>query len=140
RTPLFERLAREGRLVEGAAHGDNTAARTNILPKGMSVAELTAGYKRLYAELLSDWAIAERIRNKLRHFGVPPRVRREGPGEPARSLLRLVTRGTARGGPPRAWHFVRSLPLTRPHLLRRAVNDWVAALALRDYAERHFGR
>ena len=140
RTPLFERLAREGRLVEGAAHGDNTAARTNILPKGMSVAELTAGYKRLYAELLSDWAIAERIRNKLRHFGVPPRVRREGPGEAARILLRLVTRGIARGGPPRAWHFLRSLPLTRPHLLRLAVNDWVAALALRDYAERHFGR
>ena len=136
RTPLFERLQREGRLIAGAAHGDNTRAHTNILPKNMGLAEMIEGYRRLYAELLSDRAIAERIRNKLRHFGVPPALQRERMLEAAAIGWRLVTRGIARGGPARAWHFLRSLPLSRPGLVPIAINDWIAALAMRDYAER----
>jgi radical SAM superfamily enzyme YgiQ (UPF0313 family) len=50
KTPLYERLKREGRLVEQAAHSDNTRARTNIVPKSMSLDELTSGYQRLRAE------------------------------------------------------------------------------------------
>jgi hypothetical protein len=38
----------------------------------------------------------------------------------------------------RAWHFVRSLPWTRPRLLPHAINDWIAGLAMRDYVDRHF--
>jgi radical SAM superfamily enzyme YgiQ (UPF0313 family) len=137
RTPLFERLRREGRLVEGAAHGDNTRAQTNIVPKGMSLAELRAGYLRLYRELLSDRAIADRIRAKLAHFGPLSNLKRETWSEGVRILGKLVVRGIAPGGLPRAWHFLRSLPLTRPRLAPLAVNDWIAALAMRDYAERH---
>jgi hypothetical protein len=139
KTPLYERLKREGRLVEQAAHSDNTRARTNIVPKSMSLDELTSGYQRLYAELLADGAIAERIRNKLAHFGTPAQLVRESPGEAARILWRLLTRGIAPGGPARLWHFLRSLPYTRPRLVPLAVNDWIAGLAMRDYAERHFG-
>jgi radical SAM superfamily enzyme YgiQ (UPF0313 family) len=139
RTPLYERLKREGRLVEGAAHGDNTNARSNIIPKSMSVEEMGAGYKRLYAELLADGAIAERIRNKLSHFGTPARLVRERPLEAARIVWNLLARGIARGGLARAWHFLRSLPLARPRQLPLAVNDWISGLAMRDYAERHFG-
>jgi radical SAM superfamily enzyme YgiQ (UPF0313 family) len=139
RTPLFERLKREGRLVEGAAHGDNTKARTNFQPKNMTAEELSTGYKRLYARLFSDRAIAERIRNKLRHFGIPPLLRRERPLEAAGILWRLLARGIATGGPARWWHFARSLPLARPRLVPLAINDWIAALAMRRYAERHFG-
>ena len=137
RTPLFERLKREGRLVEGAAHGDNTRGRSNVVPKNMSAAEMTAGYKRLYAELLSDRAIATRIRNKLAFFGKPPQTRRETFPEATAIVLRLLWRGIAPGGPARVWHFLRSLPLTRPRLLSLAVNDWIAALAMRRYAELH---
>ncbi|HEU4353700.1 MAG TPA: radical SAM protein [Burkholderiales bacterium] len=137
RTPLFERLKREGRLIEGAAHGDNTRGRSNIVPKNMSTLELSAGYRRLYAELLSDRAIAARIRNKLAHFGIPPDTRRETFFEAAAIVLRLLWRGIAPGGPKRAWHFLRSLPPTRPRLWSLAVNDWIAALAMRRYAERH---
>jgi len=139
RTPLYERLQREGRLVEGAAHGDNTRARTNIIPKSMSVEEMTTGYKRLYAELLADGAIAERIRNKLAHFGAPARLVRERPLEALRIVWHLLARGIARGGAARAWHFLRSLPLARPRLLPLAVNDWISGLSMRDYAERYFG-
>jgi radical SAM superfamily enzyme YgiQ (UPF0313 family) len=137
RTPLYERLRREGRLDEGAAHGDNTGGRTNIVPKGMSLEQMIAGYKKLYRELLADSAIAERIRNKLKHFGVPPRLQRERLAEALAILSRLLARGVASGGVPRAWHFLRSLPLTKPGLLHVAVNDWIAALAMRDYVERH---
>jgi len=139
KTPFYERLKREGRLVEGAANGDNTRARTNIVPKSMTLAQLTDGYQRLYAELLADGAIAERIRNKLAHFGVPARLARERPLEAAGIVWRLLTRGIARGGAARVWHFLRSLPLARPRLLPLAVNDWISGLAMRDYAERHFG-
>jgi hypothetical protein len=136
KTPLFERLKREGRLVDGAAHGDNTGGRSNIVPKNMSAEQMRAGYRRLYAELLSDGAIARRIRNKLAHFGVPSRTRKESFGEATAIVARLLWRGIAPGGPARAWHFLRSLPLTRPRLLSLAVNDWIAALAMRRYAER----
>jgi radical SAM superfamily enzyme YgiQ (UPF0313 family) len=139
KTPLYERLKREGRLVEEAAHSDNTRARTNIVPKSMSLSQLTAGYQRLYTQLLADGGIAERIRNKLAHFGTPARLVRERPLEAAGIVWRLLARGIARGGPARIWHFLRSLPLARPRLLPLAVNDWISGLAMRDYAERHFG-
>jgi radical SAM superfamily enzyme YgiQ (UPF0313 family) len=137
RTPLFERLKREGRLVEGAAHGDNTGGSSNIVPKNMSAGEMSAGYRKLYAELLSDRAIARRIRNKLAHFGAPPALARETFREAVRIVRNLLWRGIGRGGPQRAWHFLRTLPLTRPRLLPLAVNDWIAGLSLRRYAERH---
>jgi hypothetical protein len=138
RTPLYERLKREGRLVEGAPSGDNTRARTNIVPRNMTVEEMSAGYKRLYADLLTDRAIAARIRAKLAHFGALPRVRRETFLEAARIVSRLLVRGIVPGGPRRMWHFARSLPLTRPRLASLAINDWIAGLAMRDYAARHF--
>jgi radical SAM superfamily enzyme YgiQ (UPF0313 family) len=139
KTPLYERLKREGRLVEGAANGDNTRARTNIVPKNMTAEQMSDGYVRLYADLLADGAIAGRIRAKLSRFGVPSDLRRESGREAVRILWRLLARGIAPGGVRRAWHFARSLPVTRPRQLPLAVNDWIAGLAMRDYAERHFG-
>lgn len=137
RTPLYERLRREGRLDERAGHGDNTGGRTNIVPKGMSLEQMVAGYKKLYRELLADRAIAERIRNKLRHFGAQPRLRRERLTEALAIMSRFLARGIATGGLPRTWHFLRSLPLRKPALWPIAINDWIAALAMRDYVERH---
>jgi hypothetical protein len=138
KTPLFERLRKEGRLVEGVPHGDNTKLRTNIVPKGMSTEAMVEGYKRLYVELLADGAIAERVRNKLRHFGAQTQLQRESLREALHLLWNLLRRGIARGGVARAWHFARSLPWRRPRLIAHAVNDWIAGLAMRDYADRHF--
>ena len=138
KTPLFERVRAEGRLVEDQPHGDNTKLRTNIVPRLMTTHELIEGYKRLYTGLLTDRAIAERVRNKLRHFGEHAQLQRESLREGLGLVWRLLQRGVARGGFTRAWHFARSLPWTRPRLLRQAVNDWVAGLAMRDYVDRHF--
>ena len=137
KTPLFERLKREGRLVEGAAHGDNTRGQSNIVPKNMTASEMSAGYRQLYAALFSDRAIATRIRNKLAHFGVPARIERETLPEATAIVLRLLWRGIAPGGPVRLWHFLRSLSLARPGLWPLAVNDWIVGLAMRRYAESH---
>src|SRR5213592_847248 len=67
RTPLYTRLAAEGRLV-GEDTSDNTRLSTNVMPKQMSMEEMRAGYQELYARLLSDRGIGERIRAKLRHL------------------------------------------------------------------------
>lgn len=138
RTPLFERLKKEGRLIEDAPNCDNTKLHTNIVPKGMSTAEMIEGFERLYRELLADGAIAQRVKNKLRHFGAPARLERESALEAARLVWNLLHRGIAPGGLGRAWHFARSLPLGRPALIAQAVTDWISALAMRDYVDRHF--
>jgi radical SAM superfamily enzyme YgiQ (UPF0313 family) len=138
KTPLFERLRKEGRLVEGVPHGDNTKLRTNVLPKNMTSAEMIAGYQRLYVELLADRAIARRVRNKLRYFGAQAQLQRESLREALQLVWNLLRRGIARGGLARIWHFARSLPWLRPHLAAQAINDWIAGLAMRDYADRHF--
>ena len=83
-----------------------------------------------------DPKMAALLRNVLAHFGVPPFTQRESFREGAAIVARLLWRGIAPGGPLRAWHFLRSLPLTRPRLLPLAINDWIVALAMRRYAER----
>ncbi len=138
KTPLYERLAREGRVLTHVPNGDNTKLGTNIVPKGMSVEQMVQGYRWLYRSLLADRGIGERVRNKLRHFGAPPQLRRETPREALYILRNLLRRGVARGGIPRAWHFLRSLPFRRPRLIGQAVTDWISGLAMRDYVDRHF--
>ena len=138
RTPLHERLRREGRLIEGVPNGDNTRLGSNIVPKSMSVEELVEGLRRLYAELLQDRAIGQRVRNKLRHFGASAALQRESVREAAHIVWRLLRHGIARGGPGRAWQFARSLPWARPRLMAQAINDWISGLAMRDFIDRHF--
>jgi radical SAM superfamily enzyme YgiQ (UPF0313 family) len=138
KTPLYERLAREGRVLAHAANGDNTKLATNIVPKSMTVEQMVQGYLRLYRSLLTDRGIGERVRNKLRHFGAPPQLRRETLREALYILRNFLSRGVARGGLSRAWHFLRSLPLGHPRLIGQAVTDWISGLAMRDYVDRHF--
>ena len=61
RTPLFERLRREGRIHEGSDWTDN-CAWTNIVPKRMSRAELFRGYADLASHLYEQEAYARRVR------------------------------------------------------------------------------
>jgi len=138
RTPLYERLAREGRLRDAADHADNTKLATNVVPKRIGYDELIGGYKRLYRRLLTDRAIAERIRNKLSHLGDPvydgeyPLLQRVA------IVWRLLRKGIVPGGVRRIGHFVRSMPWSAPRKFPLAIVDWIAALAMRDYVRRHF--
>lgn len=139
RTPLHERLEREGRLIGQAECADNTKASTNIIPKRMSYTEMIEGYRALYRRLFSDRGIAERVKNKLRHLRDPVYRGEYRLREQAAILARLLVKGIARGGWRRAWHFTRSLPWRAPAKLPLAVMDWIAGLAMRDYVDRHFG-
>jgi radical SAM superfamily enzyme YgiQ (UPF0313 family) len=137
RTPLYERLRREGRLLEGAEGADNTRPATNVVPKRMSYDEMIAAYMKLYRDLTRDRAIAERIRNKLRALRRPVYRGEYSPAERLRILARLLA-AVAKGGPVRLYHFARSLPWLAPRRLPLAIVDWIAGLAMRDYVERRF--
>ena len=138
RTPLYERVRREGRLIELADDTDNTRAGTNIVPKHMSYEAMIEAYQRLYRRLLTDTGIAERIRNKSRWMGTP--VYRGG--YPLMQGLgitaRLFWKGILPGGPRRIACFLRTLPLRAPSKLPMVINDWICGLAMREYVERRF--
>jgi radical SAM superfamily enzyme YgiQ (UPF0313 family) len=138
RTPLYERLRREGRLLADADHTDNTRVGTNIIPKNMSYREMVDGYIGLYRQLLSNRAIANRLRSKLRFMKNPVYHGEYSLPERLHVVVRLLTRGLVRGGAPRVYHFLRSLPWLAPGKLPLAVVDWIAALAMRDYVDRRF--
>lgn len=134
-TPLFERLSAAGRL-RGTELFDNTKLETNIVPAKMSYAALISGYQRLYERLTSDRVIAQRVRNKLRHWRARPgSVLRSD--VPRRRVLRMLALEVLRGGAGRLWHFAISLLGSRSTSLSVAVSDWIAALSMRDYWERH---
>jgi radical SAM superfamily enzyme YgiQ (UPF0313 family) len=140
KTPLYERLEREGRLRPSAFGADNSKLATNIVPKGMTYDELVGGYQRLYRRLLEPPAIAARVRNKARHFRGSIYGRRRPPREALGILGKVLRRVVAESGARGLYHVFRSLPLTRPRLLPLAVHDWVVGISMRDYVQRHFHR
>lgn len=138
RTPLYERLHREGRLIEDGADVDNTGPATNVMPKGMSYKELIAGYERLYRRLLTDRGIATRIRNKTRHLRPPLHQSRYAPSQALTILARLILRGILPGGPGRMLHFLHTLQVGSAAQLQTVVSDWIIGLSMRNFAERLF--
>jgi radical SAM superfamily enzyme YgiQ (UPF0313 family) len=138
KTPLWDRLEREGRLIPDDAHSDNCKLGTNVVPKRMSYDAMVSGYRALYERLLADRAIADKIRAKLAYMQRPLYRGAYGGRGSAGILWRLVTKGLLPGGPRRLYHFMRSLPLAAPRKIPQAILDWIAALAMRDYVRRHF--
>ncbi|HEV2219664.1 MAG TPA: radical SAM protein [Casimicrobiaceae bacterium] len=138
RTPLYERLEREGRLRGNPGLADNTKLATNIVPKRITYDQLIDAYKRLYRRLLEDRAIADRIRNKLRHLGQPVYDGEYPALQRIAIVLRLLAKGIAPGGPRRIHQFLRSIPWRAPRKLPLVIVDWIAGLAMRDYVQRHF--
>lgn len=138
KTPLYERLQREGRVIPDANASDNTKLGTNVIPKGMTYDEMVSGYRELYQRLFDDRGIAQRITNKLRYLRDPVLPHRYGVREALPILRRFVQYGLLPGGVRRFWHFLRSVPWLRPRLVQVAVEDWIVGLAMRDYIERHF--
>jgi len=138
RTPLYERLQREGRLIDVVAHGDNTKPGTNIIPKRMDYAAMVRGYQALYRRLFSDHGIAQRIRNKIRYLRSPACGQRYASREGLGNLRRLFMRGLLTGGPARLFRFVGTFAAAPPHAWPQVVEDWIVGLAMRDYMIRHF--
>ena len=138
RTPLYERIQREGRLREEAEDTNNTRAGSNIMPKRMEYESMVTRYQQLYHELLADLAISERLRNKLGHMHEPAYSSGYAPRYGLKILWRLLYRGILPGGPMRWLAFARTIPITNLSQLPTVISDWIIALSLKDFALRHF--
>jgi radical SAM superfamily enzyme YgiQ (UPF0313 family) len=139
KTPLYDRLEKEGRLMPDATSStDNTKLRTNVIPKQMSYEEMVNGYRDLYYRLLEDRTIADRIINKTRYLK-DPIYRNVYPFRTQlKSLAKFIFRGVIPGGPNRIYHFLRSIPYSKPNQLHVVIQDWVVGVAMKDYVDRHF--
>ena len=137
KTPLYKRLEGEGRLLPGADGTDNTSIGTNFVPKQIEYDTLVREYRRLYERLLKPGAIARRIINKMRYMRKP----NYQPLYPAGKLLGILAkfgwRGVLRGGPVRAFQFARTLSRASLPQVPLIVSDWIAALSMKEFAERH---
>ena len=118
RTPLYKRLAAEGRLLPEMTagptlpldlehdlhlHWEGTDGRTNFRPLRLTMEELQQGQKRLYQRLYSPAAFQRRLIGNLQRFGNvrfrPERIR----WELLSSFLRLACHNWRQG--PRARRF-----------------------------------
>jgi radical SAM superfamily enzyme YgiQ (UPF0313 family) len=140
KTPLYDRLTKEGRLSTLEHASDNTRPSTNIIPKGMPYDDMVDSYIALYCRLLADREIALRIRNKLRHLRNPVYRSAYPPQEALGILWRLVHRGILPGGPIRLWHFLHSMPWLTPSRLPTVISDWIVGLSMRHFVERRLIR
>jgi radical SAM superfamily enzyme YgiQ (UPF0313 family) len=138
KTPLYERLQVEGRLIAGATDAENTRLATNIIPKRMGYDELIGGYRALLRRLVRYDNIAGRIKNKIRYLTHPLGGRDWSWPERLHMLGRIIVHGLMRGGVTRFFHFCRSIPFSRPRLIPLVMQDWVVGLAMRDYVNRYF--
>ena len=139
KTPLYKRLEAEGRLIRDANEVDNTKDSTNIIPKQMSYEEMVSGYRDLYRRILEHRNIANRIQNKTRYLKNPVYRGNDYSLTDRLTIMRnLFVRGLKPGGFSRIFHFIRTIPLTRPQLLPLVLKEWIVGLSMRDYADRHF--
>jgi radical SAM superfamily enzyme YgiQ (UPF0313 family) len=140
KTPLYERLEKDGRLIKDASGTDNTKLGTNLIPKQMTYEEMVDGYRELYYRLLDDRTIADRIINKTTYLKEPIFRSTYGISEQARSLGKFIMNGIVPGGLPRAYHFLRTFPYTNPGMIPLVIQDWIIGISMRNYVDRHFLR
>ena len=138
KTPLYERLEKDGRIIPDANNSDNTKLSTNIIPKQMGYDEMVSGYRALYYRLLDNRNIAIRIKNKTRYIANPIYRGSYPLGEQLKVLGRFLIHGLLPGGFSRIFHFFRTIPFSRPRQIPLVIQDWIVGLSMRDYIERHF--
>ena len=136
KTPLYDRLKRDGRLRTLEDVNDNTRPGTNVSPLNMAYDDMVRGYLELYRRLLQDHEIALRINNKLRLLNTTKYKSGYSTRQALSIVWRLLTRGILPGGPRRIWHFASTLPLRQPSMLSTVLSDWITALSMREFAER----
>jgi len=137
RTPLYERLKKEGRINELEDSAENTRARTNVVPKNMSYDTMVDAYQVLYRRLLTDREIALRIRNKLRYLRAPRYRSGYSALERTGILAKLLIKGILPGGVSCTLHFLGTLPLLAPARIPLVVSGWIIGLSMREYAEQY---
>ncbi|MGH6798266.1 MAG: DUF4070 domain-containing protein, partial [Roseiarcus sp.] len=136
KTPLYERLKKEGRLNTMEDVNDMTQLSTNVVPKSMPYDVMVDGYVALYQRLLQDREIALRVKRKLRHLATPAYRSVYRAHEALGILARLIWRGILPGGPRRVAWFLSTIPVWRLSVAPTVISEWVVALSMREFAER----
>jgi radical SAM superfamily enzyme YgiQ (UPF0313 family) len=137
KTPLHERVAREGRLL-APTRGDQFVL-SNILPRGMSRRALYEGYRSLVRQLYDFGHYRRRTLDFLLHRGSQVHGGRNIRRGDLRRLARVLRETLLRGGPRRAWFTLCLLGATllrRPSAFKEAVSFAVVHKAFHDYVER----
>jgi len=139
KTPLYERLARVGRL-RPVLSSDNTGPATNVIPLQFSYEEMVSGFKALHRRLTEEGTIYRRIANKLQFLKRPNPSFSFSLRQKILYLQRLIFRGILPGGWRRLYWTARSLLLTfpNPRGISVVIGDWIAALSLKAYQSRYF--
>ncbi|MFQ5583302.1 MAG: radical SAM protein [Calditrichia bacterium] len=140
KTPLYERLEKEGRLVPWEKGADNTKLETNVIPRQMTYDEMINGYRDLYNRLLTYRNVAGRIKNKTRYLKNPVWKYNSISGNNLNLLKNFFVQSFRKGKTSWLLNFFRSLPFTNPKVIPLVLQDWVIALSMRDYVDRHFIR
>ena len=136
KTPLHERVSREGRLVEEST-GDQFVF-SNILPKQMSRRELYAGYRKLIGELYEFRNYHRRTMAFLLARGTQITGGRNIRKGDLVLLWRILGETVFRAGPRRAWFTLRLIGETiwrRPSAFKDAVSFAVVHKALSEYMD-----
>lgn len=139
KTPLHSRLEKEARLTE-IYDNDMLSFGTNIVPKQMEHRVMVEKYRDLHRRLFNDEHIADRVRTRSKILQAPSPPSSYSRVDQAKIVARLLYRGIFKGGPSRWYHFLRSLPYTRPSLVPDAILDWAVALQIQDFTKRNHVR
>jgi len=122
KTPLYQRLKDAGRLIAESV-GDQFVF-TNIIPQGMSRAQLYDGYKNLLARLYSYRNYRKRVMQLILAKGKGIQTRMAASKQDVRIFLRVLWTCILRASPRRAWLTVSLMvetALRRPRSLPQAV-------------------
>ena len=122
KTPLYDRLRNAGRLLAESV-GDQFVF-TNIIPQGMSTAELYEGYRNLLRKLYGYANYRRRTMQLILAKGSAIRGRLSTGGQDLRILGRVLWSCVLRASPKRAWmtiSLVLETALRRPRAIRQAV-------------------
>ncbi|MFQ5787631.1 MAG: radical SAM protein [Thermodesulfobacteriota bacterium] len=138
KTPLYYRIEKDGRLIPNANDSQNYALGTNIIPKQMGYSEMVNGYRSLFYRLYSNQNIANRIINKIRYLNDPLYRSPYPVSEQTKTLFKFLYHGILKGGFSRIYHFLRTVPLTKPNQIPIIMQDWAFGLSMRDFVDRHF--
>jgi len=134
-TALYERMKREGRLLEFVS-GDNVDGTTNIIPK-MNLETLQAGYRKILEQIYSPEPYYQRVRTFLREYR-PPKIRVRFEFEYVwaffRSVVRLGIIGRER---IHYWKLLGWALLRRPRLFYLAVTFAIYGHHFRKVCELH---
>ncbi|MGE5277377.1 MAG: B12-binding domain-containing radical SAM protein [Acidobacteriota bacterium] len=122
KTPLHERLKQAGRLIAESV-GDQFVF-TNIIPQGMSRAQLYDGYKTLLQRLYSYRNYRRRVMQLILAKGTQMHIKFVASKQDLRIFARVLWTCILRASPRRAWltlSLMLETALRRPRALRQAV-------------------